>query len=416
MTELLPYPVLYCCAAVRKCPINNQGDPVDTNNRQCKSATTLLSLLLLALMLGACSEQAGDVNSAAPAVTVIKIEPVDTPVTFEFVGKTASSRRVEIRSRVEGFLDKREYLEGSMVEAGQVLFVMDKKPFEAQLQAAKAEMAQQQARKETALINLNRVRPLAKKKAVAEKELDDARGLFREAAAAVEQAGARVVQAELDLGYCTIMTPVRGLSSFAVMREGAYVGMGESLLTYVAQLDPMWVEFSVSENQILKHIDSVKQGILRNPDDKNFVVEIVLADGSVYPHTGKITFTDASLSEATGTFLIRAEVDNPENQLRPGQFVRARLKGGVRPDAILVPQQAVQQGAKGSFVWVVDDAGKAEFRPVTVGPWHDKNWFIDTGLKTGDTVVVSGTLRLRAGIPVKITEAAAQTPANDSTQ
>ena len=389
---------------------------MDTNNRQCKSATALLSLLLLALMLGACSEQPGESTAAAPAVTVIKIEPVDTPVAFEFVGKTASSRRVEIRSRVEGFLDSREYLEGSMVEEGQVLFVMDKKPFEAQLQAAKAELAQQQARKETALINLNRVRPLAKKKAVAEKELDDARGLFREAAAATEQAGARVVQAELDLGYCTIMTPVSGLSSFAVMREGAYVGIGESLLTYVARLDPMWVEFSVSENQLLKYQDNVKQGILRKPADENFIVEIVLADGSIYPHTGKITFTDASLSETTGTFLIRAEVVNPDNQLRPGQFVRARLKGGVRPNAILVPQQAVQQGAKGSFVWVVDEAGKAEFRPVTIGPWHDKDWFIDAGLADGDTVVVSGALRLRAGIPVKISEAAEQTTANDSTQ
>jgi len=396
---------------------------VDRNNRhcmtpvrQCKFATALLSFILLSFALGGCSEDTGEAGANAPAVTVIKIEPVDTPVAFEFVGKTASSRRVEIRSRVEGFLDKREYLEGSMVEAGQVLFVMDKKPFEAQLQAAEAELAQQQARKETALINLNRVRPLAKKKAVAEKELDDARGLFREAAAAVEQAGARVVQAELDLGYCTITTPVSGLSSFAVMREGAFVGMGESLLTYVAQLDPMWVEFSVSENQILRHIDSVKQGIFRNPVDQNFVVEIVLADGSVYPHTGKITFTDASLSEATGTFLIRAEVDNPDNELRPGQFVRARLKGGVRPDAILVPQQAVQQGAKGSFVWVVDAAGTAEFRPVTVGPWHDKDWFIDTGLAAGDTVVTSGALRLRAGVPVKITEAAGQTPANNSKQ
>ena len=389
---------------------------MDTNNRQCKSATALLSLLLLALMLGACSEQPGESTAAAPAVTVIKIEPVDTPVAFEFVGKTASSRRVEIRSRVEGFLDSRKYLEGSMVEEGQVLFVMDKKPFEAQLQAAKAELAQQQARKETALINLNRVRPLAKKKAVAEKELDDARGLFREAAAATEQAGARVVQAELDLGYCTIMTPVSGLSSFAVMREGAYVGIGESLLTYVARLDPMWVEFSISENQLLKYLDNVKQGILRKPADENFIVEIVLADGSIYPHTGKITFTDASLSETTGTFLIRAEVVNPDNQLRPGQFVRARLKGGVRPNAILVPQQAVQQGAKGSFVWVVDEAGKAEFRPVTIGPWHDKDWFIDAGLADGDTVVVSGALRLRAGIPVKISEAAEQTTANDSTQ
>ena len=378
-------------------------------------ATALLALIFLSFTLGGCGEQAGDMQAAIPAVTVIKIEPRDTPVAIEFVGKTASSRRVEIRSRVEGFLDKREYMEGSMVEAGDVLFVMDKKPFEAQLQAAKAELAQQQARKETALINLNRIRPLAKKKAVAQKELDDADGYYRESAAAVEQSMARVVQAELDLGYCTIKTPVTGLSSFAVMREGAYVGMGDSLLTYVAQLDPMWVEFSISENQILKHLDNVKRGIITEPANKDYVVEIVLADGSVYPHTGKITFADASLSEATGTFLIRAEVDNPEQYLRPGQFVRAFIKGSIRPNGIVVPQQAVQQGAKGSFVWVVDAAGKAEFRPVTVGPLHGKEWFIESGLEAGDTVVISGALKLRAGVPVTITEPAGQEPAGGTT-
>ena len=396
---------------------------MDTNNRhcitpawQCRSAIALLSFFLLTFTLGGCSEQVEEIKRAAPAVTVIKIEPRDTPVANEFVGKTASSRRVEIRSRVEGFLDKREYLEGSMVEAGDVLFVMDKKPFEAQLTAARAELAQQEARKKTALTNLNRVRPLAKKKAVAEKELDDAQGMYLEAAAAVEQAMARVVQAELDLGYCTITTPVSGLSSYAVVREGAYIGMGANLLTYVAQLDPMWVEFSISENQMLKHDSNVKQGIIRDPPNRDFVIEIVLADGSIYPHTGKITFADASLSEATGTFLLRAEVANHEDQLRPGQFVRAFIKGGIRPDAILVPQEAVQQGAQGSFVWVVDNEGKAEFRPVTVGPWHDKDWFIDTGLKAGDTVVVSGALQLRPGVPVQITEPAAQKPADSTTK
>jgi membrane fusion protein (multidrug efflux system) len=386
-----------------------------TTARHCKVASALLSIILLSFTLGGCSEEAGDAKGGAPEVTVIKIEPRDTPVSIEFVSKTASSRRVEIRSRVEGFLDSREYVEGSMVEAGQVLFEMDKKPFEAQLNAARAELAQQQARLDTALINLNRVRPLAKKKAVAQKELDDADGYYRESAAAVEQSRARVVQAELDLGYCTIKTPVTGQSSFAVMREGAYVGMGDSLLTYVAQLDPMWVEFSISENQMLKRIDSVKQGITIDPANRDYVVEIVLADGSVYPHTGKITFSDASLSEATGTFLIRAEVDNPEHQLRPGQFVRAFVKGTIRPNAILVPQEAVQQSAQGSFVWVVDAAGKAEFRPVTVGPWHGKDWFIDKGLEAGDTVVVLGALKLRAGVPVKITEPAAQTPADSNT-
>jgi membrane fusion protein (multidrug efflux system) len=379
-----------------------------------KVTSALLSFILLLFTLGGCSEQAEEIKGGAPEVTVIKIEPTDTPVSIEFVGKTASSRRVEIRSRVEGFLDKRMYVEGSMVEAGDVLFIMDTKPFEAQLQAAEAELEQQQARMQTALINLNRVRPLAKKKAVAQKELDDAQGTYREAAAAVEQARAKVIQAELDLGYCTITTPVTGLSSYAVMREGAYIGMGDSLLTYVAQLDPMWVEFSISENQMLKRQDSVQRGIIIDPDDQNFTVEIVLADGSIYPHTGKITFADASLSEATGTFLIRAEVANTDQQLRPGQFVRAFLKGSIRPNAILVPQQAVQQGAKGSFVWVVDAAGKAEFRPVTVGPLHDKEWFIDEGLAAGDTVVVKGALKLRAGVPVRITEPGGQTPADSS--
>jgi len=295
-----------------------------------------------------------------------------------------------------------------MVEAGDVLFVMDRKPFEANLQAAEAELEQQQARKATALINLNRMRPLAKKKAVAQKELDDAEGTYREAAAAVEQARANVVQAELNLGYCTITTPVSGLSSYAVMREGAYIGMGDSLLTYVAQLDPMWVEFSVSENQMFKKQNDEDQGILQLPDNHSFEVEVVLADGSIYPHTGVITFADASLSEETGTFLIRAEVANPNNMLRPGQFVRANLKGAIRPNAILVPQGAVQQGAKGSFVWVVDAEGKAEFRPVSVGPWQGEDWFIEQGLQAGDTVVVNGALKLRAGVPVQITQPESQ--------
>jgi membrane fusion protein, multidrug efflux system len=386
-----------------------------TPARHCKVATTLLSFSLLLFTLGGCSEQANEVKGGAPEVTVIKVEPGDTPVSMEFVGKTASSRRVEIRSRVEGFLEKRNYVEGSMVETGQVLFEMDKKPFEAQLNFTRAELAQQQARLETALTNLNRIRPLVKKKAVAQKELDDAEGFYRESAAAVEQAKARMVQAELELGYCTITTPVSGLSSFAVMREGAYIGMGDSLLTYVAQLDPMWVEFSVSENQLLKQRDSVDKGLLREPPDHDFVVEIVLADGTVYPHTGKITFADASLSEATGTFLIRAEVDNPQQQLRPGQFVTARLMGAVRPEAILVPQQAVQQGAQGSFVWTVNADGKAELRPVTPGPWHGKDWFIDAGLAAGDTVVVTGALKLRAGVPVKVIEPDGELPADRST-
>jgi len=166
----------------------------------------------------------------------------------------------------------------------------------------------------------------------------------------------------------------------------------------------MWVEFSLSENQILKQQQQVREGLLIPPEDQNYEVQVVLADGSTYPHTGRITFADASLSEETGTFLIRAELPNPDMQLRPGQFVRARIIGAMRPKAILLPQRAVQQGAKGSFVWVVDDKGQAEFRPVKVGRWYGDEWFIDEGLQEGETVVVDGALRLRAGVPVKIAE------------
>jgi len=374
--------------------------------------------ILAALLLSACDR--GEKQVVAPPaakVTVVKTVAKDTPIIIEFVGKTASSRRVEIRSRVEGFLEKRLYTEGGMINSGDVLFEMDKKPFQAQLDAAKAELSQQQARMKTAKANLDRVEPLAKQNAVAKKELDDALGGFQTASAAVEAAKAKVVQAELDLGYCTITSPVTGVSSYATQREGAYIGFSAGPLTYVAQIDPIWIEFSVSENQILRARQQMHDNRITEPENGNFEVEVILADGTIFPYTGEITFADASLSEKTGTFLIRAEVKNPDvdedgmdklsnkmsTQMRPGQFVRARLKGASRPKAILVPQPAVQQGAKGSFVWVIKD-GKAEYQPVEVGPWHEDKWFIDQGLNDGDVVVVGGALKLRAGIPVEIVE------------
>ncbi len=374
------------------------------------SCKTLL-LFFLVVHISACSDKPS-VKKQPKSIEVVTyiVKSHDTPVAFEFVGKTASSRKVEIRSRVEGFLEKRLYKEGSFVDEGTLLFQMDKKPFEAKLNAAKAEMAQQQARMETAQINLNRVRPLVKKKAVAQKELDDALGNYRASAASVEIAKSNVIQAELDLGYTNIYSPVNGLTSFAIQQEGAYIGMGsQGLLTYVAQIEPMRIEFSVSENQLLKARSSEQAGLLKMPDNNNFEVEIIFSDGSIYPQSGKITFADASLNEKTGTFLMRAEVANPNSTLRPGQFVRARIKGAIRPDAILVPKTAVQQGAKGSFVWVVNAQNKAEFRPVTTGAWDGDQWFINEGLKSGEKVVVTGGIKVRAG--VQLSQASPKQPA-----
>lgn len=370
----------------------------------------------LVVVLAGCknAEQQAPQSSAPVEVVIHEVEARDTPVAFEFVGKTVSSRKVEIRSRVEGFLEKRLYEEGSTVTSGQPMFQMDTKPFEARLQAANAELAQQNARMENAEANLKRVRPLAKKNAVAQKELDDALGEYRSSAAAVEAARANVIQSELNLGYTHIKSPVSGVSSYAVQQEGAYVGIGNSLLTYVAQIDPMWIEFSISENQIFNFRKDAASGLVKMPEQENFQVEVVLADGSTYPHKGQITFADASISEETGTFLLRAEVENPNGMLRPGQFVRAWMQGAVRPDAVLLPKRAVQQGGEGSYVWVINDAQEAEYRPVTLGPWRGKEWFIDKGLSDGERVVVDGALKVRAGNKVKVVEPAQEASAGKS--
>ncbi|WP_457674708.1 efflux RND transporter periplasmic adaptor subunit, partial [Thiolapillus sp.] len=209
----------------------------------------------------------------------------------------------------------------------------------------------------------------------------------------------------LNLGYTLIRTPVSGVSSYAVQQEGSYIGLGNSLLTYVAQLDPMWVEFSVSENQIFNLRRMRKEGLLVAPEDDRYAVEIVLADGSTYAHKGQVTFADASISEETGTFLLRAEVANPDKQLRPGQFVRAWIEGGIRPGAILVPQRAVQQRGEGSYVWVIGEDGSVEQRSVVTGAWHGKEWFIDKGLKDGERIVLDGALKLRPDSKVVVVEA-----------
>jgi membrane fusion protein (multidrug efflux system) len=163
----------------------------------------------------------------------------------------------------------------------------------------------------------------------------------------------------------------------------------------------MWINFSVSENEMERIRSEVRKGMLKLPEDRQFVVEIELVDGSTFPYKGRITFADPSYNSQTGTFLIRASVDNPKGVLRPNQYVRTRLHGAIRPNAILIPQRAVQQGAKGHFVWVVNKDGKAELRPVVVGDWHGDDWFIAQGLAAGDKVVVDGALRLGPDAVVK---------------
>nr|WP_175198255.1 efflux RND transporter periplasmic adaptor subunit [Paraburkholderia caffeinitolerans] len=360
------------------------------------------AIALLGLVDG-CSKKEALPPPPQVEVTVTTVAPHDTPVDFEFTAQTESSREVEIRARVDGFLDQRMYTEGQMVKAGQTMFQMDPKPFEAALRTAKGQLAQQQARLEVAEANLARVRPLAAENALSKKDLDDAVGNEKQSKAAVIAAQGEVDTALLNLSYTTIKSPLTGLSSFARQQDGSYVTATQNgLLTYVYQLDPMWVNFSISENQQLRYRDQVSSGQLRFPANNAFSVSLQLADGSTYKGHGNIDFANPAFNTETGTFLVRAVFANPDGTLRPGQFVRARISGAIRPNAILVPQRAVLQGAKSHFVWVVGKDGKARQRVVEVGEWHGDDWFILDGLKDGERVVVDGAIRVVADTPVKI--------------
>lgn len=369
--------------------------------------------LLAGLAIAGCG-QGGGTGSAGPTavpVAVVTVRAADVPFVAEFVGETESSQEVEIRARVEGFLESIAYREGALVARGDLLFQMDRKPFETALEMARAELQAQRARLDTAVATLQRIEPLAAEDALSQKDLDDARGARDAGVAAVEAAKARVQQAEINLGYTTIRSPVTGATSFARKQPGSFIAPGpDSLLTYVSALNPMRVNFSVSENDQLKLNRLVRDGKLGLPEGDRYTVEVVLADGTVLPAPGHVTFGDASFNKDTGTFLVRAELPNPDGVLRPGQFVRVLMGGPRWVSAIQVPQRAVMQGPQGNFVWVVDAESKAQFRPVTVGPLADDSWMIAQGLQDGDRVVVDGGLKLAPGAPV-VSDTATAPPA-----
>jgi membrane fusion protein (multidrug efflux system) len=375
------------------------------------SVTRLGTLVGLVAALAGCGNKPPTPLTVPLEVTLLTVVPTDSPVSAEYVAQTQSSQLVNIQARVSGFLDKRIYTEGAVVKTGQVLFQMDPKPFQVQVDAAVAVVQRNQAALQVATASLKRTKPLVQQNALSQKDLDDAQGQYEQSEAAVAQSQAQLETARLNLSYTTITSPVDGITSSAAITDGTYLSPQNSQLTTVSVITPIWVNFSLSENQVQRLENETKAGRIRLPKDRNMTVEIERSDGSLYPFTGKITFANPSYNTQTGTFLLRATVDNPDGQLRPNQYVRVRLLGAVRPNAILVPQRAVQQGAKGHFVWLIDDAGKAEVRPIIVGEWQRDNWFVNDGLNAGEKVVVDGAQRLYQGATVQVMPAASKAAA-----
>ncbi len=380
------------------------------NKALCDHIRRILYIGLVAfyaLALTACKKEEVKAPLAPVEVQAVKVKSQTVPVTVSFVAQVESSHQVEIMARVNGFLDKILYQEGDVVKQGQKLFLMDQKPFIAQVEAARGALSNNQAQLWTAQANLNRIKPLAELDAASKSDLDNAIGSVKSAEAAVHTARARLEQAELDLSYTVIKAPVAGVTGEALVREGTYLtaGLGGHL-SYVAQVDPIWVNFSISQNQLDASRSQQAAGLLIPAPNHEYDVELELSEGDKYPHSGKLSFVDPSFNTETGTFLVRAALPNPEAKLHPGMFVKATLTGATRPNALVVPQRAVQQTSNGHVVYVVSNKGTVEIRPVVVGDWVEQDWIITKGLNSGDQVVTDGFQRLAPGAPVKVVAAA----------
>jgi membrane fusion protein, multidrug efflux system len=377
----------------------------------------------LVLVLAACGksqQQAGGFHGFPPAdVTVQAVEPQTFPVRFEYVGQTQGSKDVEVRARVTGIIEKRLYQEGSFVKAGQSLFVIDARQYQAQVNAANADLARAEAQKAQADRELARLKPLAERKAIGQKEADDAASNADFAAAAVKSAQAKLTELNINLGYTKVIAPISGLSSRAQKSEGGLATANDTLLTTISQIDPIWIVFNVSENDQLRLNRAMAAGQLQLPKDNAYDVTVVLSDGSAFPRQGRINFADTRVNPTTGTYEMRAEIPNGDGALKPGQFVRVILQGAARVNVLAVPQVAVLDGPQGKFVYIAekDKDGKdvAKPRQVVVGDWVGTNgsneWVIESGLKAGDPVIVNGVAKLMGAGPIKIAAAPGAVPA-----
>ncbi|HEY4370927.1 MAG TPA: efflux RND transporter periplasmic adaptor subunit [Burkholderiales bacterium] len=373
---------------------------------QRASLPALFAALPLALALCACDKPAPPPPPAAVPVSTLKVATREIPVLIEAVGRTEGSKEVEVRARVSGILEKINFAEGTPVKAGTPLYRIDRAPFEIALAEARAALQQEQARHEQAGRERNRLAELASKRAISQRESDDAGTTLKTSQATMSAAEAKVREAELNLSYTTVTAPVAGVTSRNQRSEGTLVtaNTDSALLTTISQTNPMWVRFGISdaEYEILRsHAGgSAKQALSENP------VRLILPSGKTYPVEGKLNFSGSTVDNKLGTVQLRAEFANADLGLLPGQYVKAQVVAG-KQQAILVPQTAVQQNEQGRFVWVVGPENKAMQKRVEAGNWLGPDWIINKGLNDGDVVILDNLLKVRPGGPVKLQEAAA---------
>lgn len=364
-------------------------------------APMLCGGLALALVPG-CKQDAGSAPPLqVPEVGVVVATAQDVPDEPEFIGQAESSRPVEIRSQVTGILKQWFFKEGRDVKKGDRLYQIDPVPFHAAMLSAKAKVAQSEARLVQAKQNLARVKPLLAEQAVSTKDVDDAVAEELAAKAALEGAKAELVKAKFDLDNTLIIAPISGMIERTRVYEGRLVSAQTDLLTMIHQVDPMYVIVSAPESFLLKRKRDTDAKRIQHPGVYQLRGVLTFVDGTRYQHEGVLDLLDVGLKTDTGSRQARVVFPNPDRVLLPGQFVRVRFKGTLKTGAILVPQRAVQQGAKGSIVFVVGKDDTVEMREIVATNWQGNQWIVEEGLHVGDRIIVEGLHKIVPGAPVK---------------
>ena len=358
----------------------------------------ILVVCFLLMVGAACSKKEAPPPPSPPEVQVAEVVQKDVPIYIELVGSTLGSEDVEIRARVEGYLVSINFTEGSFVRKGQLLYKLDPKPFEVAIDQAKANLATAQAALEKTDNDVARFRPLFERQAVSKQELDNALSAQQAAKAQVDAHKAAVAQAQLNLGYTNITSPVDGIIGTTQTKVGSLVSRGVTLLNIVSQLNPILFRCAIAEAEYLR---LARLGATRDKAlEKKFGVELILADGTVFPHRGRLDAIERAVDPTTGTLTGQFRFPNPEQLLRPGQYGKARLVTEVKEGAVLVPQLAVQERQGLYSVMVVKPDATVEQRTVKTGERVGNLWIVDSGVKPGEKVIVEGLQKVQPGAKV----------------
>ena len=366
-------------------------------NTAAQPATLLFRAMtgLMLATLAACGKTGPDTPPAMPPmpVSVMEVQPTTVPVSIEVIAQTEGAREIEVRPRVGGILLRRLYTEGSEVAVGQPMFLIDPIPYQTVLAQEKARRDEQKARIEQTRREKNRLKELLATQSISQREYDTATSDDSIASALLQQAEARLREAGLNLSYTTVTAPVKGISGRFQLSEGALVSANSSLLTTIVQLSPIWVRFSLSDNELLQLGGRLTEKTVRE-------VTLILPDGTEYNEKGKLNFVASQIDPSLGTQQLRATFDNAGQRLMPGQFMRIRITTGQQDGIFLVPQTAVMTSDLGKAIYVVGDNNTATVRPIVTGSWSGKDWVVLEGLKAGDKIITDNIIKLRPGTPV----------------